>query len=997
LAVNKEKVIAAAQKYVEKGQFDKAVKEYLKVTAEDPKDVRVLLKLGDTYAKNGDKAPATETYLRVAAIYSEQGFFQKAVAVFKQILRLDPRLVEVNFKLADLYRQLGLMSDAMQQYELASNFLHREGRVKEALDALRHMVDLEPENVASRIKLAEAYSKDGNTAEAIEEFTHAADSLRQTNRTDDFIKVAERLVFHQPDVAAVQLELAELYLKRSDPKRALPKLQVCFKADPRDLKVLVLLAEAFEQLGQLGKTISVLKETARIHAENGNLGARDATFRRVLQLAPGDNEALQALQPSQTGLRAAPSVRVAQPVAEPSVQPVDDEDLVDATPAVVELEVSAPVDGVVEERDGLVDEYPPGPLSGPVATVETAEPSALIDAEIEPAVEEDVAEEVVRILTETDVYIKYGLYDKALEHVRRVFELDPANLEAREKLKDLHLQVGDFPEAIAELLVLARATQAIRPGDAMAYCRQVLELESDNEPAQNLLRRLQSTPAPVAGASTASGVAAPPRVPPPAAPDLDDTADDFGKAEIDVEVDTGQFDVASEEMAEVESFDDAPVSGATLRGAAEPAAANASTEVLFEFDEDDGYEVTGERAGPDPDERADLGGGPVRPTTEPVPGTPRLDVGFDADMAAIEEVEPPDLLGAAAHDGEIHYPRALPNEPTQGFAKLPVAAPAPPAAEPDDELLLESMPTPPIVPPALARIVPPTPAPAAPPPAPPERVATPLPAAPPPAAEPSAEGVEDDLDQAEFMMQQELFDDAREVLNGVLARYPAHPLVLAKLREIDETERAAAGAGAPPPPPAPPPAAAAPPANPMFPAPPAPPAPPPALAPRASVAVPLPPDPSGSAVRRMPEQPVDLKDFETHYDLGIAYKEMGLYNDAIREFEMIAQAPGREVLCHTMIGLCYSARGMVSEAISQFKKGLYVEGITDQETISLYYELGMCYEKLDDPREALYYYEKVAKRDPKFRDVQRRVDDLRVRAEAGAADGGSGGGSPLPN
>jgi len=222
--------------------------------------------------------------------------------------------------------------------------------------------------------------------------------------------------------------------------------------------------------------------------------------------------------------------------------------------------------------------------------------------------------------------------------------------------------------------------------------------------------------------------------------------------------------------------------------------------------------------------------------------------------------------------------------------------------------------------------------------------------------------------------------------------------VLAKLREIDEAEQAATGAppAAAPPPPAPPSAVAAPPppvatppaapAKPMFPAAVAPPSPP-SSSPRASVAGAAPAAPaalaSGSAVRRLPEQPIDLKDFETHYDLGIAYKEMGLYNDAIREFEMIAQAPGREVLCHTMIGLCFSARGMLSEAISQFKKGLYVEGITDMETVSLYYELGQCYEKLGDPREALYYYEKVAKRDPKFRDVAKRVEAVKQKLEGG--------------
>ena len=114
MAFNKEKVMDAARKFVDKGQIDKAVKEYLRIVHEDPKDVRVWLKIGDLYAKKGSKDEAAETYLKVAKFYGEQGFYLKAVAVYKQILKLDPRLVEVNLKLAELYRQLGLLSDAMQ-------------------------------------------------------------------------------------------------------------------------------------------------------------------------------------------------------------------------------------------------------------------------------------------------------------------------------------------------------------------------------------------------------------------------------------------------------------------------------------------------------------------------------------------------------------------------------------------------------------------------------------------------------------------------------------------------------------------------------------------------------------------------------------------------------------------------------------------------------------------------------------------------------------------
>ena len=150
----------AGRRAYEKGQYDKAIKEYLKIVKEDPKDVRVWLKIGDLYAKKNAKGEATETYMKVAKFYSEQGFYLKAVAVYKQILKVDPRLVEVNLKLAELYRQLGLLSDAMQHFEMVAAFFHREGKTKEALATIRQLVDLDPENVATRIKLAELYSKE---------------------------------------------------------------------------------------------------------------------------------------------------------------------------------------------------------------------------------------------------------------------------------------------------------------------------------------------------------------------------------------------------------------------------------------------------------------------------------------------------------------------------------------------------------------------------------------------------------------------------------------------------------------------------------------------------------------------------------------------------------------------------------------------------------------------------------------------------------------------
>jgi len=143
VSTNKDKIRASAQKYLQKGQVDKAIKEFERLVEEDPKDVRTLLKIGDLQTRIGEHAAATHTYGRVAQFYSEQGFFLKAVAVYKQILKIDPTLVDVNLKLAELYHQLGLMSDASQQYRQISQIYESLGRTDDSIAILRKKSELE--------------------------------------------------------------------------------------------------------------------------------------------------------------------------------------------------------------------------------------------------------------------------------------------------------------------------------------------------------------------------------------------------------------------------------------------------------------------------------------------------------------------------------------------------------------------------------------------------------------------------------------------------------------------------------------------------------------------------------------------------------------------------------------------------------------------------------------------------------------------------------------
>ena len=194
----KEKALANGRKFLDKGQFEKAARELEKATAEESKDARVLLKLAEIYVRMGSKEKARDAYLRTAEVYVEQGFFQRAVAVYKNILKLLPTYSAGHFKLAEIYKQLGLLSDAMQHYELATDGQGLDDSGP-AIAAMRQLVDLNPEHAVSRIRLAETTSRVGLTKEAAEEFARAADILLRQGRNDEYLRVAERQLFHQPE------------------------------------------------------------------------------------------------------------------------------------------------------------------------------------------------------------------------------------------------------------------------------------------------------------------------------------------------------------------------------------------------------------------------------------------------------------------------------------------------------------------------------------------------------------------------------------------------------------------------------------------------------------------------------------------------------------------------------------------------------------------------------------------------------------------------------
>lgn len=919
MAINRDKILQEAQKLVDKKRYDKAIGEYQKVVADDPNDVRTLLKIGDLYLRLQQFADAIATYDRVASYYSVQGFSVKAVAVYKQIREiiqkhaphLEDRFGHVVPKLAELLTQLDLRSDALAYYDEMATRLQVIGRERDAIDVFQKVVALDANNPVSHLRLAEAYARVRDFDGATQEFAIAAEILLKIGRKDDAMRVVERILQYRQEPRFSRLA-AEILLERGTPAdamQALAKLQLAFKANPRDLDTLGLLARAFECLGQPAKAIEVQKEAARIAKEGGNKEVFDQLLAILVKRAPHDEGVRQLMLQSESAMgsmppsAALPQMRAptAPPPAAPTAPPPAPsapEPVRKVAPTVVSPKravaptvtdpqlaraSSAGLEGM--QGRGAAPPAPPPPppprasrpddRPEPVSIVEEISVADLVMDDVDLGHDEPVSEDeppfalrasyppgdepanqIRELLAQVDVLRREGDYDNAVLALRSAVEHAPAVREIRERLCDVLIESGDQDGAIAEMLAFANVLVEQQDPDAAArWLDEVLLLEPDNRPALGLLRAL------------GYAVAAP-----------------------------------EEELSE----DDAHTRAQT-------------------------YDPNGPLPGYDLEELTadEL---PIAPHAIPsVPGT--------VDYAASEPVGLSSGRRRASSIPPIQLDDPFASEQTNfGIPSYPI-----------DEHARRS----------------------------------------------SAPGALDEsaLEEIEFFIAQGMLEEADGLLNEQLARLPNHPLLLDKRREIEQTRAAAQqqhvapasgehvsmrhGAAQ-------------------------------SQAPRevtvdraydiahaldemdnvlesfAPQDEPLAMDSFGAGGQISVEQVFEQfkagvaaqiaeSDAATHYDLGVAYKEMGLTADAIHEFELASRDPTRECVCQSMIGMLHMQDGNVELAIDSFILGLHASQKTPEQELALTYEIGNAYELRDSPEQALYYFQLVARADPSYRDVRGSV------------------------
>lgn len=858
MAVNKNKIITQAQKFTAKGQFEKAIVEYQKLLKADPNDIRTWLKMGDLYTRMGARKEATETYLRVAEHYKKSGFHLKAVAVYKQVLKLDPTLIDVYEMLGDAYLSLGLTSEALIQLEQLADMLLRMELPDRMLRVLMRMAEIDPGNIATRLRIAEHLSKEGKAKDAVEQFGIACNQLRQQGRIDDFLKVAERLLYHDASRVEIAREAASLYMEQNQFKRALAKLQVCFAKDPRDLTTLELLAEAFIGLGQPEKAVSVYNEMAHILSDQDREGDRIAVLQRVLEIDPANEVALRAL-----GQARQPEVELPADIDLPSPAAA----ATGAIPAAAEPEPVA----VPEPAAGTVSEL--GELS-----------------------DEEAASRAEKILGETEVLLKYGLKDRAVDHLNKILEFDYYNVDSREKLSELLLESGDEGGALEHLFVLAEGFREEQPEGSVYFLHKVLTIDHANIRARELVQEI--------GGVLPAGLEEVPAEASAMPPEFDDV----------------EIAVGAEELSEVE-VEPAPVD--------EPSLGEIEDELVLgegHPETSDILDLSDDQIIAEPD--AILEDELIVDT--PTRGDDEDTLTFETESAVVEfeEQEP-----ARAAPPPPPKPARRPPQASLKPPPPPVAPPRPP--RPSKRAVAPRAPTPPPPPPTKA----------------------------PPPAVAVGPDISEELEEIEFFVSQGLLEEAQGILDDLLAEHPDDP----RLDELTETIAAAGDEEEAPA------AEAAKPESGLD-------------LDDLSEGLDLDDLTTDDLVNEIDEvfsqfkagvqEQISKTDYATHYDLGIAYREMGLLDDAINEFTISRSDASHMVQSVTMIGLCLVSLDRSEEAIQLLKEALDDPGLDEQGRLALLYEQGKIHQELGDVDGALELFNKVINSDPGFADVADRIDDL---------------------
>jgi tetratricopeptide (TPR) repeat protein len=1039
MAYNKSKFVEAAQKLLNQGKVAQAIAEYQQILKYEPRDQVTLMTIGELYIRQGETIQAIDYFERLAQLFVSDGFLTKAIAVYKRIAKLAPEEIRPLEKLADLYVQQGVMSEARPLFLQLAELHLKNNRQPEAISLLKKLLSAEPDNLRIQVRLADLYQAMGQSGEALETYVSAAQRALARGDHAECEKLAEKALQINPKQldalivkarafstvgnvakAADILErvpdlekggepaelLLDLYLKNAKWDEATGLALRIFSSDEKNFGATQKVSEVLMESGQAERAMSLL---SRIRIPMIDAGEHEGVTHLLNELAtrlPGRLEPLEWLV--DTYGRTSDSFRMPDALAQlgdallasGKLDRAKDvfQQLVDREPesepakrklndvlkklGMVEEEATPPAD-IVVVTDDLQPELPkaPAPKIRPdfeeVSTVAASETPATSPGE--PELDEETQKFIAQSLTDVDLFASYGLTQKAIGLLEAILRRAPTHTPTLEKLLDFVLGAGDdrrTAELAAQLEHIHASRGDLRSSERFGELRRRFQRAAGLNDEEIAAAVAAAMPQPVEtvpveevhAAKTQAEAVEVAAVPSETVAQTEELPQNLAEAEVPeveiVEETPPEVAAASEEVdlsAEwasllEETKEPAPVAAAPVvpprpvapeveemelpdlvveeEKSAEAPAEAIPMEPLVAAYEDTGHEefhVPVEAVDPE-DWTAPIADVPAEPPAHAEETSPVEEVIEQHAEALLPEEEPTALpipehaeVAAEGHEPALEEPQAA----------LPEAPPPQPEIELDQEFELVLEPEEVIPAHEMLSQVPPAET--------PEAVKDAVP------AEAKEEKVAEPVASQLFSSDQFLSDLAREIDElGLDELTPA-------MSEPSESDQEATAEPA-----------------------------------KETVAASTESGPLKEVFdefrAELGEMGAEDEDLETHYNLGIAFREMGLLEEAIGEFQKVAKANDRgkafryAMQCSTLLGLAFMEKGQPDIAAIWYERALTTPGLDSESKLALRYDLGVAQESAGDLEAALKSFSQVYAVNIDYRDVAERIASLQKPA-----------------
>lgn len=268
MSTNKEKLLESAQKFILKGQTDRAIKDYEQIVSLDPSDLRHRQRLAELLVKANRKDEAIQAFGTIAKHYADNAHYLKAIAVYKQIQKLDQTNPDISLTLASLNEKQGLAGNAIAEYTVALNAFDKAGEKAKVLKILGSMQAIDPQNLNIHLRLAEAIYTSGDKKQALAEFTNLALTLKKRSDDAGYQRISERVATLFPNHPDFNLEILEQLLNNGNAQMAIPQLQHILDQNRDHQRAWELLLDAYSKTAQSGQLRDACRQMSGLFPDN---------------------------------------------------------------------------------------------------------------------------------------------------------------------------------------------------------------------------------------------------------------------------------------------------------------------------------------------------------------------------------------------------------------------------------------------------------------------------------------------------------------------------------------------------------------------------------------------------------------------------------------------------------------------------------------------------------------------------------------------------------